>query len=93
CKHKEGDEFCGLNCNPAHWEDLQVNSKWAFNSSAAEQANVWMGGFRAIVCEMRRERYNFFLDKMIKHRNRLIIAELDRKGCKPWAIPHELLLA
>ncbi|KZV93219.1 hypothetical protein EXIGLDRAFT_768232 [Exidia glandulosa HHB12029] len=64
CKHKESDLFCSMNCNPMQWADLQVDGKWAFNSSAAEQANVWMGGFRAIVREMRPDRA-IFLGKFL----------------------------
>ncbi|EJD45025.1 hypothetical protein AURDEDRAFT_64790 [Auricularia subglabra TFB-10046 SS5] len=93
CKHKEGDIFCGQHCNPLLWPDLFENGKWQFNSSAAEQTNAWMGGFRAIVREMRRERYCFFLDEMIKRHNRIVVASLAGKGVKPWVIPHNVLLS
>jgi hypothetical protein len=58
-KHKESDEYCGRNCNPALWSDLMdsTTGKWVFNSSAAEQANLWFGGFRAITRLMRRDRF------------------------------------
>ncbi|EEB88321.1 hypothetical protein MPER_13901, partial [Moniliophthora perniciosa FA553] len=93
CKHKASDKQCNQNCNPALWEDLQTpDGQWRFNSSAAEQTNVWMGGFQAIVREMTRIRYNFFLDEMIKWRNRMLIEELRRKGKAPHSIPRELLL-
>ena len=57
-KHKENDEFCGCFCNPAQWNELidEDSGKWTFNSSAAEQVNVWFGGFRAITRLMRADR-------------------------------------
>ena len=45
------------------------DGQWVFNSSAAEQANVWFGGFQAIVRDMWVERFNFFLDEMIMCHN------------------------
>ena len=49
-KHKESDGFYGHNCNPARWAELidEQTGKWVFNSSIAEQVNVWFGGFQAI---------------------------------------------
>jgi hypothetical protein len=75
-KHKEGDLDCGANCNPYIWEELRTaDGKWRFNSSAAEQTNAWFGGFQSIVREMSVERYNFFLDEMIKRRNRILVKD------------------
>ncbi|KAH6871949.1 hypothetical protein BKA70DRAFT_1484028 [Coprinopsis sp. MPI-PUGE-AT-0042] len=91
-KHKEGDSFCNANCNPANWPELRNGNKWRFNSSAAEQTNVWFGGYQAIMCEMEVTRYEFFLDEMIKCRNRLIIDELEGKSKDPYCIPCEVLL-
>ena len=52
------------------WMDLvHDDGQWVFNSSAAEQANVWFGGFQAIVRDMWVERFNFFLDEMIMCHN------------------------
>lgn len=52
-KHHESDIFCQTHCNPAMFRELiGVNNDWVFNSSAAEQANVWFGAFQAIVREM-----------------------------------------
>ena len=49
-KHKESDIDCGANCNPYIWPELRTeDGKWRFNSSAAEQANAWFGGYQAIV--------------------------------------------
>ena len=88
CKHSEGDIFCGLRCNPANWPILRTeDGKWRFNSSA------WFRGFHSIVCEMTVDQYNFFLDEMIKRRNRIIVAELERKGKNPLNIPREVLLS
>lgn len=53
CKHTQTDIFCQLNCNPALFRELiGPNGEWVFNSSAAEQANVWFGKFQNIVQEM-----------------------------------------
>jgi len=54
CKHSVKDVFCQSNCNPAIFEELHgENGKaWFFNSSIAEQTNVWLAGFHAIVREM-----------------------------------------
>ncbi|KAH9829321.1 uncharacterized protein C8Q71DRAFT_718446, partial [Rhodofomes roseus] len=94
CKHKEGDVICGTHCNPYIWNELRTEEgKWRFNSSAAEQANVWFGSFQAITREMQVDRYNFFLDEMVKRHNRLVVAELQRKGHHPYLIPREELLA
>jgi hypothetical protein len=92
-KHKQSDIFCGTFCNPYQWEELRTSdNKWRFNSSAAEQSNVWFGAYQAIVREMQAVRYEFFLDEMIRRRNDFIIAELRRKGCSPYEIPREELL-
>ncbi|KAH9851669.1 hypothetical protein C2E23DRAFT_869110 [Lenzites betulinus] len=94
CKHKEGDIVCGTHCNPYIWPELRTDDgKWRFNSSAAEQANVWFGKFLPIVREMEGTRFNFFLDEMIKRRNRLTVKELRRKGHRPYLIPRETLLS
>lgn len=93
CKHKEQDIECGRNCNPYIWPELRTtDGKWRFNSSAAEQTNAWFGGFSAIVREMQADRYDFFLDKMIKRRNRLIVKDLRRRLKRPHYIPREELL-
>ncbi|KAI0360950.1 hypothetical protein OH77DRAFT_1392352 [Trametes cingulata] len=94
CKHKESDIVCGTHCNPYIWPELRTeNGRWRFNSSAAEQCNVWIGKFQAIVREMDVDRYNFFLDEMVKRRNRLTVAELRRQGHNPYLIPRSTLLS
>ncbi|KAJ6570314.1 hypothetical protein B0H10DRAFT_2354309 [Mycena sp. CBHHK59/15] len=93
CKHKETDLDCGANCNPYLWADLRTeDGKWRFNSSATEQTNTWFGGFQSMVQEMPVERYNFFLDEMIKRRNRALVKDLHRRQKVPHNIPREFLL-
>jgi hypothetical protein len=93
-KHKESDIDCGWNCNPYIWPELRTeDGKWCFNSLAAKQTNAWYGGFLAIVQNMQADRYEFFLDEMIKRRNHLIVKELQRKGKAPYRIPRDELLA
>jgi len=83
-KHKESDIDCGKNCNPYKWSELRLNDKeWRFNSSAAEQVNAWYGRFQAIVREMQVDRYNFFLNEMVRRRNCLVVEDLRRKGLQP----------
>ncbi|KAA1475663.1 hypothetical protein DENSPDRAFT_826307 [Dentipellis sp. KUC8613] len=91
-KHKESDEFCGTHCNAAMFPELVVNGHWRFNSSAAEMTNAWFGGFQAMTREMRAARYDFFLDEMIKLRNRTIVGDLHSSGAQPVVLPLEILL-
>lgn len=87
-KHKETDEFCQKHCNPALWPELvDADGKWVFNSLAAEQANVWAGGYQAILREMLGYRFDFFLDEMIKRRNENLIEKLRKSGKAPYHIP------
>jgi hypothetical protein len=87
----ETDDFCQKHCNPALWKELvDKDGKWVFNSSAAEQANVWLGGYLAIVREMLPHRYDFFLDEMIKRRNEHLVAKLEQNGKVPYIIPDAL---
>ena len=93
-KHKESDIDCGTYCNPYFWPELRTpKGEWRFNSSAAEQTNAWFGGFQAMVREMQADRYDFFLDEMIKRRNRVLIQELKEKGQCPYFIPRSELRA
>lgn len=92
-KHKESDVDCGANCNPYIWPELRTtNGKWCFNSSVAEQTNAWFGGFQTIVREMTVKRYNFFLDEMIKCRNRALVKDLQKRGKAPHNILRDVLL-
>lgn len=91
-KHKATDEFCQKHCNPALYKNLMdENGDWVYNSSAAEQANAWIGHFISIVREMLAHRFNFFMDEMIQRRNQSIISQLKDKGKAPFKIPFELL--
>lgn len=93
CKHKADDVDCNAYCNPYIWKELRTDDgKWRFNSSAAEQANGWFGGYQSIVREMQVDRYNFFLDEMIARRNKLIVADLKRRCHAPFNIPRDYLL-
>ncbi|KAF8193747.1 hypothetical protein BJ912DRAFT_848103, partial [Pholiota molesta] len=92
-KHKESDEDCGRYCNPVRWPELMTpEGTWRFNSSAAEQANAWIGGYQSIVREMQADRYEFFLDEMIKRRNHNVIRDLKKKGKLIFNIPRNFLL-
>lgn len=89
-KHKDSDEYCGTRCNPAMFPDCMIGDKWRFNSSAAEMTNAWIGGFSSIVREMRADRYDFFLDEMIKYRNRMIVSTLDNSGALPYNLAFDM---
>jgi hypothetical protein len=91
-KHKSTDDYCNERCNPIRWPELRtLDGKWVFNSSAAEQANVWFGGFQAMVRNMHATRYNFFLDEMILRRNRVVVKRLYEAKQVPYLIhPYEL---
>ncbi|KAJ7918548.1 hypothetical protein B0H13DRAFT_1607201, partial [Mycena leptocephala] len=92
CKHTICDGFCQVNCNPARFLELiGGNGKWVFNSSAAEQANVWFGKFQNTVQEMPVLRFNFFLDKMISIHNDRIVEGLTKAGLKPHLQDEALL--
>jgi hypothetical protein len=92
-KHKTSDKFCTENCNPILFPELVgENNQWIFNSSAAEQANSWIGKFQSIVREMRVDQYNFFLDEMVRRRNDWTIGELEKKGKSPWNLSYSTLL-
>ncbi|EDR03022.1 uncharacterized protein LACBIDRAFT_331992 [Laccaria bicolor S238N-H82] len=87
-KHKESDLHCQTHCNPAAFPELiDANNKWKFNTSICEQTNVWLGGYQAILRDMEVTRFNFYLDEMIKHRNRYTISQLHSKGHHPWHVP------
>ncbi|TFK18500.1 hypothetical protein FA15DRAFT_683263 [Coprinopsis marcescibilis] len=59
CKQSLTDMFCQANCNPADFPELKGEGGrgWYFNTSIAEQTNVWLGGFHSICREMTAERY------------------------------------
>ncbi|KAI0310124.1 hypothetical protein OF83DRAFT_1071058, partial [Amylostereum chailletii] len=87
-KHKETDEFCQKHCNPAMFPELHdEKGNWYFNSSVAEQANVWIDGYLTIVRELLAYRFEFFLDEMIKRRNEILIEKLRSEGQAPYIVP------
>ena len=89
-KHSVMDEFCQEHCNPATFPELkETNGKpWYFNSSIAEQTNMWLGGYHAICREMLIDKYNLFLDEMIMHHNQATKARLIEQGQCPgnWRV-------
>ncbi|KAF9034412.1 hypothetical protein BDZ89DRAFT_1227227 [Hymenopellis radicata] len=88
-KHKKTDVECSFHCNPYEFEELLTeDGKWAFNSSAAEQMNVWLGGFHAILREMGVHRFHFFLDEMIMRKNKSTVAKLKADGACPGRVPN-----
>ncbi|KAJ6562697.1 hypothetical protein DFH09DRAFT_1478636 [Mycena vulgaris] len=89
CKHaKEGIE-CSYHCNPTQFSELlgEDGKAWFFNSSIAEQTNVWLGGYHSILREMGSDKYDFFLDEMIMRKNRLTKAKLEAAGNVPGYVP------
>ncbi|KAJ7758979.1 hypothetical protein DFH07DRAFT_958123 [Mycena maculata] len=83
-KHKISHTFCQEHCNPAdHPELMGPDGKWFFNTSIAEQTNVWLGGYHSMCREMLPVRYNFFLDEMIRLRNRMVVVKLAQEGHNP----------
>jgi hypothetical protein len=84
-KHKTTDIFCQANCNPVDFPELKGlgNKAWYFNSSIAEQTNVWLGGYHSMCREMLVDKYNFFLDEMILRHNRLTYNKLELACDKP----------
>ncbi|KAF8426822.1 hypothetical protein L210DRAFT_3420560 [Boletus edulis BED1] len=87
-KHKVTDTLCQEKCNMrAYPELLDDDGKFYFNSSIAEQTNVWFGAFHNICQEMTPTKYDFFLDEMILRRNRVTLATLQARGKRPYHPP------
>ncbi|KZP11814.1 hypothetical protein FIBSPDRAFT_664129, partial [Athelia psychrophila] len=84
-KHKTTHEYCQLHCNPADYPELlsENGESWYFNTSIAEQVNVWLGGFHSICREMLPVKYEFFLHEMIRRRNILTVDKLRAQGYHP----------
>ena len=87
-KHAVTVVFCQTHCNPAAYPEPMSGDGWAFNSSIAEQTNVWLGGYHSICREMLVGKYNFFLDEMISRRNRMVREKPAQMGCEPSTWPH-----
>ncbi|KIJ19463.1 hypothetical protein PAXINDRAFT_161114 [Paxillus involutus ATCC 200175] len=76
-KHKVGDTFCREWCNMRVYPELlDDDGHFYFNSSIAEQTNVWFGGFHNICQEMTPIKYDFFLDEMIIRHNCVTVTTL-----------------
>ncbi|KAJ7052460.1 hypothetical protein C8F01DRAFT_1090459 [Mycena amicta] len=82
-KHSVDHDFCQKHCNPADFPELMIDGKWFFNTSVAEQNNVWLGGYHSMCHEMAAVKYNFFLDEMIRLRNMQVVAKLADTGANP----------
>ncbi|KAF8964966.1 hypothetical protein BDZ97DRAFT_1659637 [Flammula alnicola] len=88
CKHSRTDIICREHCNPRLFlELLNDDGTWYFNSSKCEQLNVWLGGYHAILREMKADRYNFLLDELIMRKNRVLKAKLEKEGHLPSYVP------
>jgi hypothetical protein len=76
-------------CNPAAFQELRYfnektkKDEWYFNTSIAEQTNVWVGGFHSMCREMRAIFYDFFLDQMVLMRNEMTRKRLVERGRNP----------
>ncbi|KAK7022886.1 hypothetical protein VNI00_016873 [Paramarasmius palmivorus] len=92
-KHKVTHKHCQENCNPAMYPELMTDDKtgWFFNTSIAEQTNLWLGGYQAICRELGAIKFNFFLDEMIRLRNAEIVRQLATQGYNPWRTPANAL--
>jgi hypothetical protein len=88
-KHSETDTFCQANCNPVAFPELagEDGKGFYFNSSIAEQTNVWIGGFHSICREMHVDKYNFFLDQMFLLKNEATLEKLEKEGHEPSTWP------
>ncbi|KZT50752.1 hypothetical protein CALCODRAFT_422480, partial [Calocera cornea HHB12733] len=89
CKHSEADVYCSTHCNAMAYPQLYdaATQTWTFNSSACEQTNAWLNKYRGIVRAMLPVQYEFFLDEVIKERNRFLVSELENNNHRPHTIP------
>ncbi|KAJ7165520.1 hypothetical protein C8R43DRAFT_1122234 [Mycena crocata] len=90
CKHAKDGIECSYHCNPTLFPELlgTDGKAWFFNSSIAEQTNVWLGGYHSILREMGSDKYDFFLDEMVMRKNRLTKTELEGAGALPDYVPN-----
>ncbi|KZT61919.1 hypothetical protein CALCODRAFT_427048 [Calocera cornea HHB12733] len=94
CKHSEADVYCSTHCNAMAYPQLYdaATQTWTFNSSACEQTNAWLNKYRGIVRAMLPVQYEFFLDEVIKERNRFLVSELENNNHRPHTIPASALV-
>lgn len=91
--HSKTDTFCLQFTDPHLFPELQENGKWVFNASAAEMTNAWYGRFASIVRGMNVDRYNFFLEEMVRRRNIWTVKQLaKRKGIDRIGMVEERLM-
>ncbi|EIW85984.1 hypothetical protein CONPUDRAFT_44027, partial [Coniophora puteana RWD-64-598 SS2] len=90
-KHKTTHDFCQKYCNPASYPELmrEDGKGWWFNTSVAEQTNVWLGSYHSILKEMLPIKYNFFLDEMIRLKNIDTIQTLKDRRLMPMYYPSD----
>ncbi|KAI7962806.1 hypothetical protein MJO28_000900 [Puccinia striiformis f. sp. tritici] len=77
--HKEDDCFCRQWTDPNLYPQLKKDRSWIFNSSAAEIANIWYGGFASICCNKTTVQFNFFLDEMVRLHNIWLCEKLSQR--------------
>lgn len=86
CKHSSTNIVCHENCIPRLFPELLVSDSdqtFYFNSSKYEQINVWLGGYHAILHEMKASHYNFLLDELIRRKNQVPKVKLEKDGHLP----------
>jgi hypothetical protein len=80
-KHKISHKYCQ---NPAMYPELMDNDgRWFFNTSVAEQPIAWWGGYSPMVREMLPDKFDFFLNEMIRLRNGEVLKKLEKNGHNP----------
>ncbi|KAF8165809.1 hypothetical protein B0H34DRAFT_649042 [Crassisporium funariophilum] len=86
-KHQTTHDYCQKNCNPIKFPELVDEfGKWFFNTSVAEQINSWLQGYHSICREMLPDKFDFFLDEMIRRRNVEHLKKLAEEGRNPRVI-------
>ncbi|KAJ6592961.1 hypothetical protein B0H19DRAFT_1279753 [Mycena capillaripes] len=90
CKHAKDGIECSYHCNPTLFPELlRTDGKaWFFNSSIAEQTNVWLGGYHSMLWEMGSDKYDYFLDEMVMRKNKLTKAKLKGEDALPDYVPN-----
>ncbi|KAF8972915.1 hypothetical protein BDZ97DRAFT_1912520 [Flammula alnicola] len=86
-KHQTTHKYCQENCNPIMYPELLDEfGKWFFNTSVAEQINAWLQGYHSICREMLPDKFDFFLDEMIRRRNVEHLKKLADQGQNPRVV-------
>ena len=84
-KHSKTDDFCLESCNPYRYPEMRTedDQKWFFNTSVAEQNNMWIGGFNAVLRGMTQEKYGFVLSEVVTVKNEKTLRRLKETGQNP----------